>query len=107
MNDLAKNLLLWVVIAVVLVTVFNNFNPPRSGAKNIEYSEFVNSVKNGVVAEVLIEGRSIHGRTTNNENFTTYSAGDPKLVDDLLNNNVRIRAKPPEQQGLLMQVFIC
>ena len=106
MNDLAKNLLLWVVIAVVLVTVFNNFSPPRTGAKNIEYSEFVNSVKNGVVAEVLIEGRSIHGRTTNNENFTTYSPGDPKLVDDLLNNNVRIRAKPPEQQGLLMQVFI-
>ena len=106
MNDLAKNLLLWVVIAVVLVSVFNNFNPPRSGAKNIEYSEFVNSVKNGVVSEVMIEGRSIHGRTANNENFTTYSPGDPKLVDDLLNNNVRIRAKPPEQQGVLMQVFI-
>jgi len=106
LNDLAKNLLLWVVIAVVLVSVFQNFNPPHSGAKNIEYSEFVNSVKNGVVSEVLIEGRSIHGRTTNNENFTTYSPGDPKLVDDLLNNNVRIRAKPPEQQGLLMQVFI-
>jgi cell division protease FtsH len=106
LNDLAKNLLLWVVIAVVLVSVFQNFNPPHSGAKNIEYSEFVNSVKNGVVSEVLIEGRSIHGRTTNNENFTTYSPGDPKLVDDLLNNNVRIRAKPPEQQGILMQVFI-
>ncbi len=106
MNDLAKNLLLWVVIAVVLVSVFQNFNPPHSGAKNIEYSEFVNSVKSGVVSEVLIEGRSIHGRTTNNENFTTYSPGDPKLVDDLLNNNVRIRAKPPEQQGILMQVFI-
>jgi len=106
LNDLAKNLLLWVVIAVVLVSVFQNFNPPHSGAKNIEYSEFVNSVKSGVVSEVLIEGRSIHGRTTNNENFTTYSPGDPKLVDDLLNNNVRIRAKPPEQQGILMQVFI-
>ena len=106
MNDLAKNLLLWIVIAIVLVSVFNNFSPPRASAKNIEYSEFVRSVKDGQVAKVLIEGRSIHGRTTSNENFTTYSPGDPKLVDDLLNHGVIIEAKPPEQQGLLMQVFI-
>ncbi|WP_455219816.1 ATP-dependent metallopeptidase FtsH/Yme1/Tma family protein, partial [Kaarinaea lacus] len=75
MNDLAKNLLLWIVIAIVLVSVFNNFSPPRASAKNIEYSEFVRSVKDGQVAKVLIEGRSIHGRTTSNENFTTYSPG--------------------------------
>ena len=106
MNDLAKNLLLWIVIAIVLVSVFNNFSPPRAPAKNIEYSEFVRNVKDGVVSKVLIEGRSIHGRTTSNENFTTYSPGDPKLVDDLLNHGVAIEAKPPEQQGLLMQVFI-
>ena len=106
MNDLAKNLLLWIVIAIVLVSVFNNFSPPRASAKNIEYSEFVRNVKDGQVAKVLIEGRSIHGRTTSNENFTTYSPGDPKLVDDLLNAGVTIEAKPPEQQGLLMQVFI-
>ena len=61
MNDLAKNLLLWIVIAIVLVSVFNNFTPPRTAAKTIEYSEFVRSVKDGVVSEVLIEGRSIHG----------------------------------------------
>jgi len=106
LNDLAKNLLLWVVIAVVLVSVFQNFNPPNSGVSNIAYSEFVNSVKNGVITEVTIEGRNIRGRTANNESFVTYSPGDPKLVDDLLNNGVRIKATPPEQQGLLMQVFI-
>jgi len=106
LNDLAKNLLLWIVIAIVLVSVFNNFSPPRAPAKNIEYSEFVRNVKDGLVSKVLIEGRSIHGRTTSNENFTTYSPGDPKLVDDLLNHGVAIEAKPPEQQGLLMQVFI-
>jgi len=106
LNDLAKNLLLWIVIAIVLISVFNNFTPPRAPAKTMEYSEFVRNVKDGVVSKVLIEGRSIHGRTTNNENFTTYSPGDPKLVDDLLNHGVAIEAKPPEQQGLLMQVFI-
>ncbi|MGD8558170.1 MAG: ATP-dependent zinc metalloprotease FtsH [Gammaproteobacteria bacterium] len=106
MNDLAKNLLLWIVIAIVLVSVFNNFSPPRAPASNISYSEFISKVKGGEVAEVLIEGRSIHGRTVSNENFKTYSPGDPKLVDDLLSSNVQIKAKPPEQQGVLMQVFI-
>jgi cell division protease FtsH len=106
LNDLAKNLLLWVVIAIVLVSVFNNFGPRPSSAKQIQYSEFIADVRNGLVNKVLIEGRSIHGETTTGERFTTYNPGDDKLVDDLLANGVTIDAKPPEQQGLLMQVFI-
>ena len=106
MNDLAKNLLLWIVIAIVLVSVFNNFTPPRTPAKTIEYSEFVRSVKEGVVSEVLIEGRSIHGRTTSNENFSTYSPGDPKLVDDLLNHGVRrLFPRSGLAQGELLVVY--
>ena len=106
MNDLAKNLLLWIVIAIVLVSVFNNFGPRPSSTKPLEYSEFVASVKNGIVERVLIEGRSIHGITNTGERFTTYSPGDPGLIGDLLDNGVLIEAKPPEQQGILMQVFI-
>jgi len=106
LNDLAKNLLLWVVIAIVLVSVFNNFGPRPSSAKQIQYSEFIADVHNGLVDKVLIEGRSIHGETTTGERFSTYSPGDDGLVDDLLNNGVTIEAQPPEQQGLLMQVFI-
>jgi cell division protease FtsH len=106
LNDLAKNLLLWVVIAIVLVSVFNNFGPRPSSAKQIQYSEFIADVRNGLVNKVLIEGRSIHGETTTGERFTTYNPGDDKLVDDLLANGVTIDAQPPEQQGLLMQVFI-
>ncbi|WP_455212682.1 ATP-dependent zinc metalloprotease FtsH [Kaarinaea lacus] len=106
MNDLAKNLLLWVVIAIVLVSVFNNFGPRPSSAKQIQYSEFIADVRSGLVDKVLIEGRSIHGETTTGERFNTYNPGDDKLVDDLLANGVTIEAQPPEQQGLLMQVFI-
>ncbi len=106
MNDLAKNLLLWVVIAIVLVSVFNNFGPRPSSAKQIQYSEFIADVQNGLVDKVLIEGRTIHGETTTGERFSTYNPGDDKLVDDLLKNGVTIDAQPPEQQGLLMQVFI-
>jgi cell division protease FtsH len=106
LSDLAKNLILWVVIAIVLVSVFNSFGPRQMSAKPMEYSEFVAAVRQGTVSKVEIVGHSIRGLTTSGERFSTYSPDDPKLVDDLLNNNVVIDAKPPEQQGLLMQVFI-
>ena len=106
MNDLMKNMILWIVIAVVLVSVFNNFGPKPTTSRALDYSEFVAAVKQGSVTRVEIAGRTIHGETSTGERFTTYSPDDPKLVDDLLQNNVMIKAKPPEQQGMLMQIFI-
>jgi len=106
LSDLAKNLVLWVVIAVVLVSVFNNFGPKPSSAKTLDYSEFVAAVKQGSVSKVTIVGNTIHGQTATGERFTTYSPEDPGLIADLLNNNVMIEARPQEEQGLLMQVFI-
>ena len=106
MNDLMKNLILWIVIAIVLVSVFNNFGPKPTASRTLDYSEFVAAVKQGAVTKVEIAGRTIRGETSTGERFTTYSPNDPKLVDDLLNNNVMIKAKPPEQQGMLMQIFI-
>ncbi len=106
MSDLAKNLILWVVIAIVLVSVFNNFGPRPNATKPMEYSSFISAVKEGAVTKVEIMGRTIHGVTASGERFTTYTPDDPGLIADLLNNGVVIDAKPPEQQGLLMQVFI-
>ncbi|NOX42316.1 MAG: ATP-dependent zinc metalloprotease FtsH [Gammaproteobacteria bacterium] len=107
MNDLAKNLILWVVIAIVLVSVFNNFGPRPSSAKKLEYSQFLSDVKQGNVAKVLIEGRTIRGQTHAGDRFTSYSPGnDPGLITDLLDNGVVIDAKPPEQPSVLMQIFI-
>jgi cell division protease FtsH len=101
-----KNMILWIVIAVVLVSVFNNFGPKPTASRTLDYSEFVAAVKQGSVTRVEIAGQTIYGETSTGERFTTYSPDDPKLVDDLLNNNVMIKAKPPEQQGMLMQIFI-
>ncbi len=108
MNDLAKNLILWIVIAIVLVSVFNSFGPRTSSAKPVEYSRFMQDVKNGKVDRVLMEGRAINGIMQGGERFTTYSpeTDNRSLVGDLLNNSVTIEAKPPEQQSFLMQVFI-
>ncbi len=101
-----KNIILWVVIAVVLMSVFNNFTPRHAVTRPLEYSQFIQDVNNGEVQRVLIEGRAIRGTKQNGEQFHTYSPGDPGLIGDLLENGVVIDVKPPEQQGLLMQIFI-
>lgn len=106
---MAKNLILWVVIALVLMSVFNNFGPRRSGVQQVAYSQFINDVKQGRVRKVMIEGRNITGvRQQTGERFTTYSpeTDNRALIGDLLESGVTIDARPPEQQSLLMQIFI-
>ena len=106
MNDMLKNLLLWVVIALVLMMVFNNFGTRTPSAQQIEYSTFYNALKQGQLDKVVIEGRTIRGQKKNGEVFQTYSPGDPELINDLLKNQVTVEGRPPEQQSLLMQIFI-
>lgn len=106
MNDIAKNLLLWVVIALVLMMVFNNFGPRKPSPQTIEYSKFITEVTLGRIREVVIEGRTINGTLQNGERFVTTNPGDEGLIGDLLKNNVKIISRPPEQQSLLMQIFI-
>ena len=103
---MAKNLLLWLVIAIVLMSVFNNFGPPRQSADIIAYSDFIAEVKSGQVSQVTIQERTIHGQKVGGERFTTYAPDDPRMIDDLLANNVRVVAKPREEQSLLTQIFI-
>ncbi len=105
---MAKNLILWVVIALVLMSVFNNFGPRRTGTEQIDYSRFIADVKQGRVQKVVIEGRNIQGVLQNGERFSTYTpeTDNKALVGDLLENGVVIDARPPEQQSLLMQIFI-
>ena len=109
MNDIAKNLLLWVVIALVLMMVFNNFGPKKtSSPTSIEYSRFISDVRLGQVQEVIIdtERNTIKGITQNGEHFVTYNPGDAGLIGDLLKYNVKFTSPPPEQQSLLMHIFI-
>ena len=106
MNDMAKNIVLWVVIAVVLISVFNNFGPPQAPARTLSYSDFIEEVRSGAVREVEIRGRNIRVTSQSGEKFMTYSPGDPDLVNDLLENRVSIQARPQEEQGVFMQIFI-
>ncbi len=106
MNNLFKNLAIWLVIGVVLMTVFNQFSSRQNTQAAIDYSSFYEEVKAGHIAEVMIEGRSLKAKTTDGKSVTSYSPGDPWLVSDLLKYGVQIKAKPDEEQSLLMSIFV-
>ena len=106
MSDMVKNILLWIIIAVVLMSLFNSFGPRRMTDAPVSYSQFIESVKAGQVQQVIIEDNVVKGQLHSGERFTTYTPNDPHLVDDLLSNGVEIKARPPEEQSLFMQIFI-
>ena len=107
MNDMSKNLLLWLVIAAVLLTVFNNFNAqPQS--EQLNYSQFIEEVKTDRVSKVMIDGLTITGTRYDSSQFETIRPmlEDPKLVDDLIAHNVQIEGRKPEQQSLWTQLLV-
>jgi cell division protease FtsH len=104
---MVKNVILWVVIAVVLMSVFNNFGARsvRSDG-SISYSQFLDQVKAGQVQQVIIDEHNIKGRMQTGEKFRTYAPDDNHLVDDLLANGVEIKAQPPEEPSMLMTLLM-
>ena len=106
MNNLFKNLAIWLVIGLVLMTVFNQFNARQAAQTPMEYSQFIDEVKGGRIAKVLIEGRVLKATTTDGKRVTSYSPGDIWLVSDLLKYGVKIKAKPEEEPSLLMNLSL-
>ncbi len=107
MNDMLRNIILWVVIAIVLVTVFNNFGSRKTvDVNNWPYSQFIAAVNDAQVKQVSIEGQTVNGVLASGDKFSSYTPDDPHMVDDLLKNHVEVKALPPEQPSLLMQILI-
>ena len=107
MNNLTKNIVLWLVIAMVLMAVFNNFSAKDDrGGQEVDYSTFLDQVRNGRVERVTIDGAAIYGQRHNGDRFVSYSPGDPELVNDLVNAGVSIKAQKEEGTSLLMTIFI-
>ena len=108
MNDLAKNIVLWIVIAVVLLTVFNSFGTAPRQVQDIPYSTFLQRVDDGSVKQVVFEGDKIVGEFSSGERFTTYSpeTDNRALIGELKNAGVSFRSSPPQRQSFLMQLFI-
>lgn len=82
---MAKNLILWLVIAVVLMSVFQSFGPSESNGRKVDYSTFLQEVNNDQVREARINGREINVTKKDSNRYTTYiPVQDPKLLDNLL-----------------------
>ena len=106
MSDIGKNLLLWLVIAAVLLTVFNNFNLSAK-AQVVPYSDFVKAVNQNQINEVQIQGDKIKAVNKAGEEISvTWLQNDQKLMDDLLNNNVRTIVLEEEKQSFWMQLLV-
>ena len=105
---MARNMVLWVVIALVLMLVFQNFTPKHGTSRALDYSDFVSEVKSGRVAKVKLDGPTIEVETHDGSRLFSYSpeTDNGALIGLLLDNKVRIEAQPPDRQGLLMQIFI-
>jgi cell division protease FtsH len=107
LNDLAKNVILWIVVAVVLLSVFQSFGPSSQRTATIPYSTFLSYVEEGSVDKVVFEGEAIHG-VRNGEAFLTYNpeTDNTALIGTLQRHDVSIEAAPPKQQSFLLQLFI-
>lgn len=110
MNDLLKNVLLWVVIAVILMSVFNNLGGPRKASDTLSYSDFLEQVETGGVESVFIDNHNeeITGHLKDQRPFTTYNpeSSNDALIGDLQKAGVQINSVPPERTSLLTQFFM-
>jgi len=105
---MAKNLILWVVIAIVLMSVFSNFQDQGTTAQEIPYSQFLGEVENGRVDSVTMKGPVIRGTRSDGSNFSTYSpeTDNNALIGQLMDSGVQIRAEEPEGRSMLLQILI-
>ena len=105
---MAKNLILWLVIAVVLMSVFQSFSPSESSRSQTDYTTFLREAEQGNIREVRINNSGeIRGTKRSGETFQTFVPYfDDKLISDLVKNDVRVYGEPPEEQSLLTSIFI-
>jgi cell division protease FtsH len=106
LNNLLKNVGIWLVIGLVVLTVVKQFDARQTTRDAVSYSEFMDQAKQGKVESASIEGRTIKWVGTDKKTNITYSPGDLWMVGDLVKDGVKVQAKPEEEQSFLAQVFI-
>ena len=107
MNDMGKNILLWLVIAAVLLTVFNNFNVSKP-QKEVEYSQFLDWVARDQVRKVEVDGLVIRGEMADGQRFETIQpqVTDRALIDEMVNHKVDFSGARPETQSIWTQLLV-
>lgn len=107
MNDKFKSLVLWLIIVMVLISVFGNFSPHHLGSQRMSYSQFLNAVNQGEVSQVTVTDRTITGVSRSGQAFTTFMPmQDQFLLGELIKKGVNVNGQAPEQQSILLHIFI-
>ena len=106
MNNSFSKAAVWLVVALVLFTVFKQFEGQQTRSNEMTYSEFMQDAQNGRIKSVIVEGRTVRALTTDDRERLVYSPGDIWMVGDLLKYGVQVRAKPEEEPSLLMSLFV-
>jgi cell division protease FtsH len=105
-RDIFRNLLLWLIIALILIAVFNNFGPRKPAEQRLSYSQFIHEIDAGNVTSVSITDREITGMTQGKKSFATYlPLDDPNLLSTLVKKGIEVKGKPQEQH-LFWQLFL-
>ena len=105
-NNIAKSIAIWLAVALLLMTVFNQFSGKSKQDDQMVYSQFMQQAKEGRIAKVQIDGRLVRGKTQEGKEFSTYAPNDLWMVNDLIKYNVVVEAKPEAQRSLLMDIFM-
>ena len=107
MSEKFKNLLLWIIITAIMISVFSNFGPKQVHSNELPYSQFIKQVGQGHIKSVTIQEQNISGENNNGQTFTAYMPmSDPYLLNELIKKNVAVKGTPPERRSLLMTIFL-
>jgi cell division protease FtsH len=108
MNNFFKNAMVWIVIGIVMLTLFQSFSPNSIRQKTIDYSSFLELVKTGNISEVVFEDDLIKAVRINGEKFLTYNpeTDNTALIGELNKSGVRISATPPKSPNILVSLLI-
>lgn len=106
MNNIVKNIAVWVAVGLILMTVFQQFGSKTPSNQQMVYSQFMHEVKQGQVAKVQIDGRVVTGKLQDGKEFSTYTPNDLWMVSDLLKYNVVVDAKAEQKPSILLEIFM-
>ena len=106
LNQFSRNLMLWAVIVLAMVMLFNMFQQPQAGGQRVSFTEFLSKVDEGQVLSVTMQGQTLIGRTSDNKSIQTYAPQDAGLVNRLIEKKVEIKAEPPEESPWYMTLLV-
>ena len=106
MNQISRNLMLWAIIVLAMVMLFNMFQQPQGVTQRVPYSDFLSQVDNGQLMSVTIQGHTLIGRTSDGKIVQSYAPQDIGLVNRLIEKKVEVKAEPPEEQPWYMTLLV-